>query len=387
MNASERDLLLEACGARRRKPAAALRRAPRWNRLCADAAALGLAGQLFSWLQGAPVRHSVPASVLEGLRGQYHKAAATVAMLLAELEELLAMLGHAGVPVIVLKGAALAEPVYGNVALRPMHDLDLLVPPDAIDAADRVLRGLGYRADERYRPAAWYRREMHHLPPYVSLARRATVEIHHHIVPPWLGTGIPIGELWDRARPLRVGTAEARALGAEDSLLHTCVHLVGADHCVGRLRDLCDLDEQVRHFGVSVQWRELGDRAVRYDIAEFAFIGLGLARAHLGTDIPASLMLQLRRPARAGSLRGRLVRRIARRAVFKTPDSGGMPGWVVGGLVGELLRREGGLAAGARFLGERGLAFLAHRFTNARRGPPSPPLPEGAAPDHSSGRR
>jgi hypothetical protein len=373
VNAPERELLLAACGAHRLKPATGGQRVPPWDRLCADAAALGLTGQLFTWLQRAPMRVPVPESVVAQLRQQHFKAAARTEMLLAELEKLLVALGDAGVPVIVLKGAALAEPVYRNVALRPMRDLDLLVPSARIDVADRVLRALGYRADESYRPSAWYRDEMHHLAPYVSLASRAHVEIHHHVAPPWIGAGIAIAELWDRARPVPIGTAQARALGPEDSLLHTCVHLVGSDRCVGRLRDLCDLDEQVRHFGVSVQWTELGDRAVRYAVAEPVFIGLWLARVHMETDVPDSFMDRLRRPAGADSVRGLLVRTIARQAVFKTPSSGGVPAWIVGGLLGELMRPRGGLSAGARFLGTRSLAFLAHRLTRGRERPPAPP--------------
>jgi len=45
----------------------------------------------------------------------------------AELGQLLRSLKDRGVEVIVLKGAALAETVWKNIALRPMADMDLLV--------------------------------------------------------------------------------------------------------------------------------------------------------------------------------------------------------------------------------------------------------------------
>jgi hypothetical protein len=49
-----------------------------------------------------------------------------------------------GIPVIVLKRAALAETVYGCSSLRPMTGLDLLVRHEDADAADSIIRGMGY---------------------------------------------------------------------------------------------------------------------------------------------------------------------------------------------------------------------------------------------------
>jgi hypothetical protein len=55
-----------------------------------------------------------------------------------ELSKVLRILQNDGIPVIVLKGAALAEVVYGNIALRSMSDVDLLVKKGSIKSRGKT---------------------------------------------------------------------------------------------------------------------------------------------------------------------------------------------------------------------------------------------------------
>ena len=57
-------------------------------------------------------------------------------------------LARASVPVIPLKGVALAESLYGDAALRVSSDIDVLVPRACVARAFAVMGELGYaRAD------------------------------------------------------------------------------------------------------------------------------------------------------------------------------------------------------------------------------------------------
>jgi hypothetical protein len=49
------------------------------------------------------------------------------------------------IPIIVLKGAALAYTVYDTPALRPIGDIDILVRPDDAAAAREILDRIGWR--------------------------------------------------------------------------------------------------------------------------------------------------------------------------------------------------------------------------------------------------
>ena len=54
-------------------------------------------------------------------------------------------MAQAGVPFLVLKGAALAHLVYGDPRLRPMRDVDLLIRKADAGRALDVLTRCGFR--------------------------------------------------------------------------------------------------------------------------------------------------------------------------------------------------------------------------------------------------
>lgn len=69
-------------------------------------------------------------------------------------------LDGAGIPFVVLKGAALAESAYCSPALRHSHDLELLVPANEIRRAARTLRAAGCTRSEPLRASGKLR--VHH---------------------------------------------------------------------------------------------------------------------------------------------------------------------------------------------------------------------------------
>ena len=155
-----------------------------WQQVLDEATRHQVVSLLYSALNCVTDRAMVPPAVMEWLTASYYQQAALNGQLHAELHEILLRCARAGVPALVLKGAAIAERVYGNIALRPMKDLDLLVRSNDLDATDQLLHELGYAPDETYRPAAWYRDCHHHLAPYKTLDGRAIVEVHRDILPP-----------------------------------------------------------------------------------------------------------------------------------------------------------------------------------------------------------
>jgi hypothetical protein len=131
-----------------------------------------------------------------------------------------------------LKGVALANTVYPNVALRYFDDLDLLVKPNSADAALAVLRQLGYAPHPRAHSGDW-----HHRIPYTHPQRGTTVEIHTDVVRRFRA-GWPSPDLWSRAQLVTIEGEVVRTLGTEDALIHTALH---ARHTrFGRITTLID---------------------------------------------------------------------------------------------------------------------------------------------------
>ena len=197
--------------------------APDWAALNALAAQHRLK-PLLHFQQAGDIR--IPAAVRADWH-QAHRGAALQAMLTRqELRECVALLEAAGTAPIALKGAWLGAHAYPAPALRPMRDIDLLVPQDQVLAAYAALKAAGYRD---YGPAEMSLEQAmrldKHLPPLVA-PRGTVVELHHRL---WE----PDGRL-DHASPVeQAGTTQVvrdddgiAYLTPAETLAHLIVHAV-----------------------------------------------------------------------------------------------------------------------------------------------------------------
>jgi putative nucleotidyltransferase-like protein len=89
----------------------------------------------------------VPEAVPAELRGLYLANALRNQLLAEELARLLSLLGEAGIRVAPLKGVALAQSLYGDVAAWVCLDFDILVPPANVPQAIDLLLASGYRSE------------------------------------------------------------------------------------------------------------------------------------------------------------------------------------------------------------------------------------------------
>lgn len=261
----------------------------------------------------------LPDDVEAEWREAYLTTALRNAVILHALDTVAAQLGEAGIPVIVLKGAALAQTVYGNVALRPMHDLDLLVRPAHAARALQVLASLGYRRlwDEPRRGAeAAY--ECHTS--LISAAEWGViVELHWGLIDsPYYQSHLRTDWLWATARSLRPGQPQPLILGASAQILYLCAHLMlhhsGAPD--GHLLWLNDIATCISHDRETIDWDALLAQAQRDDLVIALQRTLPHVATEFGAPVPPSVLARLAalRPTRA---EGRVVARLtlARRSV------------------------------------------------------------------------
>jgi len=85
-----------------------------------------------------------PGPIHAEMESAYYSAALRYDHLSAALAEIGGAFFSAGLPLIALKGSALASRLYPHPACRPMEDLDLLVRPHDLQAASHALASLGY---------------------------------------------------------------------------------------------------------------------------------------------------------------------------------------------------------------------------------------------------
>jgi hypothetical protein len=244
----------------------------------------------------------VPPTVLDALEPAYLSNSARNLFVATELDRALQALASAGVPAMLLKGAALVETVYADSALREMLDLDILVPSTSLDAARAALGEIGYRPQSQGATNAQSRTSLradhHHDPALVADHRIAAIELHHHIAMADERSHFAVDGLWGRAR---AGSRSPDHLlpSPEDLLLHVAFHftrnrLGGSWRRAGTggaLAQICDIAWLVDR--ETIDWDLFVANARSYRLDARVFLGL-FAAAELGAPIPADALGALR---------------------------------------------------------------------------------------------
>lgn len=232
----------------------------------------------------------VPAEVRAELETAYRMNAMRNLSLVRELTQVLQLLAEAGVPVIPLKGVALAASLYGDIALRVCVDLDILVPRPLVYQAFHLLQTLGYRAEftEPFFAKLLLRSGIEYALMREEPRFRYLLELHWGIL--W-GLSMDRGAteaLWAEAYPRVCFGVPATALSPEWELLFLATH--AARHRWQRLKWLADIHELV--WRQAVDWDKVWATAKRLGWEEV--LGLTLSACHALFDTPAFDTFSLR---------------------------------------------------------------------------------------------
>jgi hypothetical protein len=248
----------------------------------------------------------VPPLVAERLRDSYVANAARNMRLLHERDRAVAALNAAGICSLPIKGASLAEELYGDAALRPMADIDLWVRREDAGAARSAVESIGYAAlSKTDRPPALQDALMGET--QMAGPGGTLVELHWNLFPgEWLRhtTRIDQDAIWERAR--QAGGGAMRQLAPEDAVIHLCVHLAVNHQMSGiGLRTLVDLDQARRKW--TIDWALVARRAREWRVACATWLVLN-ALAELFGDSDHELPLAELAPS---AVRRRMLSRFA----------------------------------------------------------------------------
>ncbi|MGD0781279.1 MAG: nucleotidyltransferase family protein [Candidatus Aminicenantales bacterium] len=195
-------------------------------------------------------------------------------------------------PVIALKGLSLAKNIYGDIALRPMSDLDLLVKEKDLVRAGRILLTLGYKP---YFPVweSMSKTYHHHLPPFTN-KNGVMIELHWNIVTPDGPIKVDLDGLWERARFIKLDAVEVLSLSPEDLFLHLCIHACFHLQTGFDLIPLCDLAGLMKTPGDGIDWPVVMDRAARWGGRKCVYLMLLLVRDLLGAAPPERILSEMK---------------------------------------------------------------------------------------------
>ena len=150
-----------------------------------------------------------------------------------------------GVDVIILKGNALAEEVFGDIGYKPMNDIDILVRQKDLDVVFAVFQEhhlvSAGALDEDFRKQEKY---SHHWPPFFTKNLDCFLGTHWNLAASGRGLNLPVEAFWqDKEQFLLQGQPFYR-LEPHHFLLHLCVHLSPVKT---GLREIGDINKFVAH--------------------------------------------------------------------------------------------------------------------------------------------
>ncbi len=209
----------------------------------------------------------VPEAPRRHLQGLYQANALKYLRYKAETLRALGALRAEGIPVILLKGMALAERVYGDPGLRPMGDIDLLVREEDLDRAYALVLGLGYapRTSEKMEKAG--KDTFRHCPRLSNRDGTVFVEVHRHVLRRDVPFFFDISGFWQGARTFSLGGVDTLVLGPEDLLTHLCLgfFLDSRSRYPSRkaLARLVDIAETLKQFAGELDWESFVDSLSR----------------------------------------------------------------------------------------------------------------------------
>jgi hypothetical protein len=284
-------------------------RCPDWPAIVRKAERWAVVPSVYLQLKPDAESGRLPGSAADSLKHLYYRDTIRGVAKRELLRAALLRFAEANVPVIVLKGAALATLVYPSHALRPTPTIELLVHNRDLVRVESIL----HRLREGPRAPLAGRRGHTLLVVRDDLFDKASVE------DPWAAE-IPIEDFWARARSAQIESVPTLVFSYEDLLLHLAIDLA-ANAFVGGVRTLCDIAETCKHYGDAIDWTGLSTRACAYGLAKPLYYSLRLARELVGAGVPSHVLMALRASFDRLPIGGRFIVAGAHRALLREAQS------------------------------------------------------------------
>jgi hypothetical protein len=202
--------------------------------------------------------------------------------------QVLILFAEAGVPAMPLKGIALVPLYYADFRLRPMEDLDILVPTASVAAAARLLNSKGWRSNfESQLESAGFMRTRN-AATFIN-AEGLEIDLHWHVSPECCKPSAD-DNFWSHSQRVTLNGFETCTLSDTDHLFHACIH-GGEPNGIGAIRWVIDSAQILRT--KSIEWNRLMAQGREFDLVHRLQRTLGYLHKTFALPIPASVMAQL----------------------------------------------------------------------------------------------
>lgn len=190
-------------------------------------------------------RELIPPAFLESLRLEFESNNARNLFMMRELLGILKLTRADKIDTLTLKGPLLAERVYGDLGLRTVADIDLLVNKNEFYAVGALLQRAGYVMEPQLESAQMAKHlEFHCEIQFVHPEHKCVVDLHWALAPQNFSGALSTNEVFLRRQQIMAGGEAVDILSNEDQLLFLSMH--AAKHYWSRLEWFAAIAELLR---------------------------------------------------------------------------------------------------------------------------------------------
>lgn len=233
---------------------------------------------------------AAPAPLLESLRSRCKSIAIRNLSATAELRKLLLLMESKGIDALPYKGPMLTKMLYGGLELRQFGDLDIVIQPEDMQSVEKLLVAEGYRPYFGEKTAAeldaYMKSKDEHTYDFYHDRKQSFIEIHWRFWPPFFSLVNP-KDIWHRREPAELAGITVSNFKIEDYLIILCMH--GSRHRWERLSWLCDIALLLQKYP-DLDWQQTFKLAEQWGARRMLYLGLYLAYAWLGSNLPAPVL-------------------------------------------------------------------------------------------------
>lgn len=227
---------------------------------------------------------AIPQTILKQLRNHFHANSLHNLFLTKELLQLLNLFQNHNIPAIPFKGPALAVSAYGNLALRQIGDLDILVQePDYAKAKELLLNQGHQMVHDRKHEANCLQAQLWHQ------EKQLSVDLHYGIPPKRLQLN---SDLFTRnLQPLSLAGTNIQTFSSETYLLLLSIE---RDKDGGnRLSKICDIAALIRSHP-QINWQSLRQQAQKLKLEQPLSLSLVLAHSLFAAPVPTDILSRIK---------------------------------------------------------------------------------------------
>jgi hypothetical protein len=223
-----------------------------WNAFFALLEGEGMLWRLGPWLKEQASKEIWSAGAFEAWQKGQRKLDHAQAFMLSRAEALFERVEKKHLPVLVLKGAFLAQSMYASEKNRPFGDIDLLCRKGDVEAVAEEAQCLGFaRPPENY--WRWLMVNYYNVPLFFPQGRPFYLDLHWNIAS--RRYRIQAERLWDKSVAWK--SECVRSLCAEHCLIHLALHALENGLCLP-LAAWCDFSAilEKKTLSMAALWHE-----------------------------------------------------------------------------------------------------------------------------------